>query len=405
MLRAATIYFLAVAVFGAQPDAARPFPQHAVYAPGTILPNHRTQQQLDDDVRAFYDEWKADYLKPAGKSVKGHPTYRVIFGKKKKTQTVSEGQGYGMVMTALMAGHDPNAQALFDGLFDFAMLNPSKIEPRLMAWKVPNKGGNDSAFDGDADIAYGLLLADKQWGSAGQINYAAAARERLAGILGATIGPQSHLPMLGDWVQADGKGFNQFTVRSSDFMPGHFRAYGRFTNDAVWQDVVAKTQGLISSLQFGGNASGLLPDFIVMSGAKPAPAPPNFLEGPNDGGYSYNAGRDPWRIGADAVVNGDETSRAQAALMARFFRKASNDKPDAIRAGYTFEGKPLKDSNYFTSFFVAPAGVAAMVDAANQNWLNAVYDSVRTHHEDYYEDSVTLQCLLVMTGNFFDPTK
>ena len=41
-----------------------------------------------------------------------------------------------------------------------------------MGWEVPpdEPGGTDSAFDGDCDIAYALLLADAQWGSAGAID-------------------------------------------------------------------------------------------------------------------------------------------------------------------------------------------------------------------------------------------
>ncbi len=44
-----------------------------------------------------------------------------------------------------------------------------------------------------------------------------------------------------------------------------------------------------------------------------------------------------------------------------------------------------------------------MVDPAGQAFLDAVYDAVRSRVEGYYEDSVTLLCLLVMTGNFLDP--
>src|SRR5215212_3627302 len=43
-------------------QAARPFPQHVSYSLGTIKPNHRTQEQLDDDVRAYYEGWKSRYL-------------------------------------------------------------------------------------------------------------------------------------------------------------------------------------------------------------------------------------------------------------------------------------------------------------------------------------------------------
>jgi hypothetical protein len=48
-------------------------------------------------------------------------------------------------------------------------------------------------------------------------------------------------------------------------------------------------------------------------------------------------------------------------------------------------------------------GVAAMNDANQQEWLNAIYDSVYDRHEDYYEDTVNLLCLLTMTRNFWTP--
>ena len=63
----------------------------------------------------------------------------------------------------------------------------------------------------------------------------------------------------------------------------------------------------------------------------------------------------------------------------------------------------IRDS-YFSTFFAAPLGVAAMTVPGQQTWLNALYDAVYATHAGYYEDSVTLLCLLVMTGNYWDPT-
>ena len=147
--------------------AARPFPQHVNLAPGSILPNHRSQAQLDDDVRAFYDTWKATYVIYAGPSVNSNPMYRIAFGKDQpgKETTVSEGQGYGMIIVPLMGGYDEEAQQIFDGLWEFVRAHPSVADSRLMDWNIPDtENGNESAFDGDADIAYGMLLADAQWG-------------------------------------------------------------------------------------------------------------------------------------------------------------------------------------------------------------------------------------------------
>lgn len=381
---------------------ARPFPQHVEYAPNSILPDHRTREQLDDDVRAYYDYWKENYLAEAGMNGEGITMYRVVLGKDEPTRstTVSEGQGYGMMIVPIMAGYDPDAQVIFDGLWAFVDAHRSEIDPRLMDWNVPLEEGNASAFDGDADIAFGLLLADAQWGSAGRVNYKAEADMMIAGILESTVGPESHLPMLGDWVNVGEPQYNQFTPRSSDFMLVNFRAFAKASNDPVWEDVVLQSQNVMTGIQAQySSVSGLMPDFIVNG----VPAPPNFLEKATDGAYNYNAGRVPWRVGADALLYDDAVSRSIVQNISHWIEANTNGDPLNIRAGYQLNGQPLPNSDYFTTFFVAPMGVAAMNDPAQQAWLNAIYDSVYNNHIDYYEDSVDLLCMMVMSGNFWSP--
>jgi endo-1,4-beta-D-glucanase Y len=390
-----TALAIATSLTTAQPQ--RPFPQHVVYAAGTIRPNHRTQAQFDDDVRAYYEHWKRNYLIAAGQH------YRVSFGKTNPARTVSEGQGYGMIITAVMAGHDPSAQKLFDGLWRFARRYPSSYDSRLMGWQIPViPEKNGSAFDGDSDIAYALLLADAQWGSGGAIDYKREALTVIAAILESTIGPASRLPMLGDWVQRRGGKHNQYTPRSSDFMPGHFRAFRAATGNGVWTDVVSATQTVITKMQSHHSPrTGLLPDFIVEADKVPKPAPPHFLEKAFDGDYYYNAGRVPWRLGTDGVMSGDPTSLAQTRKITRWIRADTAGNPMNIRSGYRLDGTPLPNSDYFSSFFVAPFAVAAMTDPRQQKWLNDLYDAVDARHQDYYEDSVTLLSLFTLTGNMW----
>jgi len=381
---------------------ARPFPQHTSYAPDSILPNHRTQEQLDDDVRAYYDYWKSTYIAEAGTNADGVVMYRVVLGKDEPTRstTVSEGQGYGMMIVPIMAGYDPDAQVIFDGMWAFMDAHRSEIDSRLMDWNVPLEEGNASAFDGDADIAFGLLLADAQWGSNGHVNYKAEAEKMIAGILESTIGPESHLPMLGDWVNVGEPQYNQFTPRSSDFMLVNFRAFRNATNDPVWDDVVFQSQTLMAGVQENYSPeTGLMPDFIVNG----APAPENFLENVTDDAYNYNAGRVPWRVGADALLFDDAFSRSLVQKISHWIEASAEGDPMKIRSGYELSGAPLPNSDYFTTFFVAPMGVAAMNDPAQQEWLNAIYSSVYANHIDYYEDSVNLLCMLVMSGNFWSP--
>lgn len=388
----------------------RPFPQHESYATGTIRPNHRSQVRQDNDVRAAYGRWKTRYLVrvPGGA---GTPRYRVAFGLPNTPAhdtTVSEGQGYGMLIAVTMAGHDPKAKEIFDGLWRFSRDHPSVIDKRLMAWRIPNESGAaDSAFDGDADIAMALLMADAQWGSGGRVNYLAAARRVMAGIAESTIGPASNLPMLGDWVDAGGPKYNQYTPRSSDLMPLWFKQYGRAARPAKWAKVVRATDRVVVQLQAGYSpATGLLPDFIEPKSPTnhaPRPASPNFLEDTSDGAYSYNAGRDPWRIGMDGLLTGDRQSLVSVGKISRWARKATGGDPHNLKGGYELDGTPLPGSDYFTIFFAAPVGVAAMTVPSQQGWLNALYDSVRGVNEGYYEDTVALLSMLVMTGNLWVP--
>lgn len=374
---------------------------------GIIRPNRWTQSELDGHVRTAYDRWKSRYLVAVSGS-----QYRIAFGRSSpnNSATVSEGQGYGLMIVSSMAGYDPAARSICEGLCRFVRAHPSEIEPRLMDWKVPDGNGNTSAFDGDADIAYGLLLAASKWGNDGPVAFRSEFDQTLAGIRARTIGPQSNLPMLGDWVQPNGGKHNQYTPRSSDLMPGHFRTWARATGDNFWNGVAAASQAVITTLQSDYSAAtGLLPDFIEPQSAqnhRPRPASAGFLEGQNDGNYNYNAGRDPWRIGADAILHGDATSAAQAAKIARWARETTNGKPRAFKSGYYLNGNPLPNSDYFSTFFVAPLGVAAMCDPSLQGWLNDIYAAViETTDEDYYEESVALLCLLLITGNFKDPTR
>ncbi len=76
-------------------------------------------------------------------------------------------------------------------------------------------------------------------------------------------------------------------------------------------------------------------------------------------------------------------------------------EPKNIRAGYYLNGEPLPESDCLSTFFVAPFGVAVMLDDEKQNFLNKIYELVINKNQGYYEDSVTLLSLLVISGNFW----
>ena len=176
--------------------AAVPFGSHLrPYAAGTLAPTG-SQASIDAAVVSLYNKWKTNFLVSAGSyglAVKAGADYPYV----------SEGQGYGMELTVVMAGADPSAQSSFDGLVKYVLAHPSSINPALHASEqnasFASVNGSDSATDGDISIAYALLLADRQWGSAGTYDYKQLATTRINAIKASEMNPTTYLPTLGDW--------------------------------------------------------------------------------------------------------------------------------------------------------------------------------------------------------------
>lgn len=406
--RCAGAFAMLVLFTGAAPALNHPFGSHPMsYAAGSITPNHVGQAAQDQAVRDFYDAWKARYLRQTC----GAGRYVVVSSTASGNLTVSEAHGYGMLIVALMAGHDPQARAIFDGMLAYFHEHPSIYTPNLMAWyqkkSCASAEGGDSASDGDLDIAYALLLADKQWGSCGAVDYAAQAQQVLDAIEVGELDTSRRYVRLGDWTAPSEPQYYAAT-RSSDFMPGHLRAFAGTSGDAFWSDVLDRGYTIFDSLQTSHSPlTGLLPDFIADPLGTPAPVAPQFLEGANDGAYDYNACRDPWRLGTDFLVAGEPRAKTAVQRITTWFRSATGDDPDNIKAGYQLNGALSAGADYRSMAFVAPLGVGAMTDSANQGWLNDIWDlTVATplDAEGYYENTLKLLGMIAMSGNWWTPT-
>ena len=385
----------------------QPFPVQMHYHYTLAVPDHLSPEQQNKVVRSVYDRWKTNYLSVVTDPLSGQKDYRITAGKKKALLTFSEGQGYGLILTAYMAGHDPEARIIFDGLYRFSRRHPSHIEPRFMAYQVPvARSRQTSAFDGDADIAFALLLADKQWGSNGTIDYRQEAIELIDALAEKVLGRDSHLPMLGDWVSQEGEKYNQHAVRSSDLMVGHFKAFNMVSDTSVWETVVLKSKTLIDFLQSEFSPeSGLLPDFIIKGAeGSPIPAPAHFLESRYDGDYYYNAARVPWRLAEDGLLWEDPGSFAQLQKIATWIVAFTNGDPTRIGPGFHLDGTRIDNGDYVSMAFIGPFGLAAMTLKDQQNFVNRVFELCATVQQDYYEDTISLFCLLLMTGNYWLPT-
>ena len=385
-----------------------PFPSQSNYPTTILLPNHLSRDELNERVRWSYEDWKKTYLIEVSDPDNSRKLYRISAGKNRRGKSLSEGQAYGMILTVYMAGYDADARNIFDGLWRFSRQHPSANDKSFMAYQVPiSKSRRTSAFDGDCDMAYALILADKQWGSGGKIDYLREAESLIDALMGRVIGKKSRLPLLGDWVKQNGKTYNQYTVRSSDLLLTHFRLFHQVSGNSEWNDVVQSSQALIDQMQADYSPeAGLLPDFIVGTPGSAAlrPAYASFLEGRYDGRYYYNAARVPWRLGADAILNGDQTSLDQVRKIARWALKISHGQPENIGPGYRLNGKRLRNEWYLSKAFLGPLGVAMMtLPESGQDFLNRTFDFCAEMKQDYFEDTIGLHCMLLMSGNYWVP--
>ncbi len=388
-----------------------PFPQHFTYTEGTIFPSNYTQQQLDDSTSVFYTRWKERYL------INGcEPNQYYVFwnyeggGNPPNSISISEGHGYGMIITALFAGFDVNAKNYFDGLYRYFKTHPTESDSFLMAWNqitgcVNAANGGTSATDGDLDIAYALLLADKQWGSNGEIDYLAEAKNILLSLEQNCINPITSTVTLGNWVNSSNQNY-YYGTRTSDFMFSHFQSFTLASKNPKWNQVKDKCYELISSIQNNYSAStGLLPDFIYQVNTQPKPAPANYLEGNNDGKYYYNACRVPWRVAMDYLHYGDIRAKNSLEKINTFIKSTTNSSPQNILPGYALNGTPIH-TDYVDLPFIAPFAVSAMTDYSHQQWLNSMWNYLLTfslNDASYYGNTLKLLSMIAVSGNWWNP--
>lgn len=394
----------------------RPFPQHTVYSDKCIKPSKHKQEELDKAVVDFYFQWKKAYLKNNCSDLSQYYVWNNENEGKyenNKSICVSEGQGYGMLIEVLMAGVDPDAQTIYNGMYAFYKSHHSKRSDCLMAWSVlkgcktnVEKGGSySSATDGDMDIALSLLMASQQWGDSGKINYKAEGIKMLEDILKYEINPHMNTVLLGDDNKPDDFDYND--IRCSDFMPAHLKTFNKFLPNGLWQKTIDNTYAVMLGVQKKYSPkTALFPDFIVYRNGHYQPAKANYLESDYDGEFYFNACRVPMRLAIDRLLNGD--NRADTLQIMNDWIQAKTDNTiEKITCGYSLAGRKLeKDINTIPSF-VCPMGVSAMIDSENQEWVDDLWDFTVEEFEfkdfRYYDNTLKMICMIVMSSNYWQP--
>lgn len=359
-----------------------PFPQNATY-PFGIMPTNRNSVDAD----SVYTNWKNRHITTDGAGA----FRRVVWDTLRAT--VSEGIGYGMLLSV-----NRGDQALFNDLWGYYNLH---LDPTgLMIWIIDSLGNpfsiggftaDGSATDAEEDVAYALVLAHRQWGSAGAINYLSAATTQINKIFQYEIDSTYFLPKSGN------EPGGIYRVNCSYFAPAYYKVFAEITNNPGWDSVVNNTYNFLTF--FVANHSittGLVPDWCFPDGTPFTLCPPEF---PCRYTYYYDACRTPWRIAMDYVWFGDVRALTFCSLISNFSRSvgASN-----ILDEYTLGGTPL--GVYHNNAFVGPLGAGAMaITPLNQNFLDSIYtENVNTFSGrwNYYNSSLKALTLFMQTGNF-----
>jgi len=368
----------------------------------------------NEDVQAAYDQWKADLITSSGaggfrrvQRLASDPGLQV-------GSTVSEGIGYGMLIAVYM-----NDQSLFDDLWKYEQLHlgkcPSNTCPpmELMDWYISGDGstalGTGGATDADEDMAFALVMADRQWGGKGSLSktYLQTAIDQITAIWVLEV-YQSNLIRPGTW------GDNN-SVNVSYFAPAYYRVFkavggslpmaGGGSWNPNWDTTIDTSYNVINAslnTASGNQNNGLVPAWCNSSGAPNSGA----LQNGNPTNYQYDSCRTPFRIGLDWCWNGEARAKAYVAKTSGFF---SGVGVRNIVDGYALNGMPeAQNPGKLSAAFIGPAGVGAMNATTYQSFLDDAYAAVATRTllagGTYYEESWTVMSLLMMSGNFLDYT-
>lgn len=377
--------------------AAHPFPTHVTYKTG-VMPSASATTR-DAAVRTQYNAWKSTYLVHGCASNEYYVSTKGD-GDAPNNGPVSEGQGYGMVIVPLMAGYDTSAQTEFNGLWQ--LVKDHEDQYGLMQWQLDgntcayaDSGTPDAATDGDLDIGYGLVLADKQWGG-----YTTDAKTWLGRIYAHDVASDGHLKCEDDGPSTD--------TRPSDMMLDHLRAFAAYDTAHDWNKVITRTEAIVNEFTSAYSSThGLLSDFVVNANTtSPDPAPADYQEDQPDNIVGYNSIRVPWHMGTDALLNGTSTAATaynDAEKWSACAKSVSGGDPKKVypHLKLTCAAYTTSDQSEEAGDSVGPAAMAA----GDQVWTDAIWNQLATNPfgDGYFGETIKTLVYLVMAGDYWNP--
>ncbi len=349
-------------------------------------PNNYGPSAKSNDVYSLYTNWLKMYVTNQGCPPNAYRVKRPS----DNNDTVSEGIGYGMLITAYLANMGHDTKKYFDGFYAYYKYHADSYG--LMNWQINANGtvkGSDAATDGDLDAAMALVVAARIWGNEKGINYKEEASDLIKKIMKYEVES-------GTWFLLPGDKMGSDVLNLSYFSPAYFGIFEKMTGNSRWKNVISKNYDLLANFCKPGT-TGLCPDWCRSDGS---PAANTNTRGYH---YKYDAARTPWRIGVDYLWYGQSHSSICYTyiniLSTWFCDVETSGNPALIKDGYTLSGDPSVGNGLNNAVFTGPVGVASM-GWNNQNWCNDLYTTLRSFGTNgYFKDIVQLLTMLAMSGN------
>lgn len=395
---------------GVPGPAARGGPRFAISTAGAAPYVYACGTSLAPDQAAANTRLRDDYLRwkqhrvwsqgathvPGGLRVTTGPGFVFDIGNGAQPApyaTLSEGQGYGMLLAVYMGD-----KATFDALWAYARAYHNTHG--LMKWAVNQSGtalDSNAASDGDEDMAFALLAADRRWGGYGS---------DLAALVGSMkthlVDPATYVLKSGDWTGASAE-----RIHPGYQDPAYYKAFAAYLGDGSWNSVSDRVYQTFASVDArsaangsDNAATGLVPDRVKVNGDSVNTA---------DYRFSWDAIRAPWRLARDAAWNCDARAEGRLDRMNTFFQGVG---PANIKTGYALDGTVVEPWLNEVAF-VGPLTASALTStdasyrAAMWNrtvslgstpmWNGTLQDT------SYYAAELRLLSMLLASGNMEDP--
>ena len=260
--------------------------------------------------------------------------------------TTSEGQSYTM-LRAVYA----DDQKQFDASLQWTKDNLQR-DDKLFSWKfgrlpdgrysiLDNVGGQNTASDGDSDIALSLLLAYSRWQ---EDKYFYDAKAIISSMWEKEVVIINGKPVM-TANDLERNNPTQVVVNPSYFAPYAYKLFAKVDPSHDWIGLVDNSYNILSDLSVAKldkpSSSGLPPDWVIMNRQTGAYSAPSAESGQTTD-FGYDAMRIPFRLALDDSWFKDP--RAKVVLSKYSLLQKEWSKRGQLAAVYTHDG--VAKANY-----------------------------------------------------------